>query len=508
MHTPLRSTLVALIVAGALVAQPLSALAFGGIGGQALADAPWPMRGHDVRHSHRSTYTGASSPSGKWTFPVTKQTGVYSSPAVGADGTVYFGGTDTYLYAVRADHRLKWKFPTASAIYSSPALGADGTVYVGSDDSKVYAVNADGVKKWSFLTGGGVRSSPAIGTDGTIYVGSYDGKVYALDPANGAKKWESVTGGAIFSSPAIATDGTIYVGSRDHNVYALNPSDGTKKWQHPTGDEIFSSPAVATDGTIYVGSLDHNVYALNPADGTEKWHYSTGGAVYSSPAIALDGTVYIGSLDFNVYALDPTDGAKKWEFTTGGEVRASALVGGDGTIYIGSTGYLTDATGHASWVSSTSYGKLYALGSDGVRGWEYSAGNSIRSSAALAADGSVYFGGDDAKLHVIVIKKATTLTASTRNTRVRKGRSVVIHGVLLPGRVGDRVSVQLRRPGSHTWRTVGTARVTAVSTLDGGGVLQRSIKLTRKGTNRLRLRFPGESTRFGSYSGVLSVRVR
>ena len=112
-------------------------------------------------------------------------------------------------------------------MYSSPAIGADGTVYVGSDDDKVYALDgATGAKKWEFETGGGVYSSPAIGADGTVYVGSDDNKVYALDGATGPRSGSSrpVTG---HSSPAIGADGTVYVGSADRKVYAL---EGASPW--------------------------------------------------------------------------------------------------------------------------------------------------------------------------------------------------------------------------------------------------------------------------------------
>ena len=69
-------------------------------------------------------------------------------------------------------------------MYSSPAIGSDGTVYVGSMDEKLYAINGkSGVKLWEFEMGdplGYVESSPAIGPDGTVYVGSYDNKLYAI----------------------------------------------------------------------------------------------------------------------------------------------------------------------------------------------------------------------------------------------------------------------------------------------------------------------------------------
>ena len=123
------------------------------------------------------------------------------------------------------------------AVHSSPAIGADGTVYVGSEDNKIYALDGKtGSKQWEFETGDRVESSPAIGADGTVYVGSYDNKIYALNP-DGTKQWEFETKGDVLSSPAIGADGTVYVGSYDNKIYALNP-DGTKQWEFETGDNV------------------------------------------------------------------------------------------------------------------------------------------------------------------------------------------------------------------------------------------------------------------------------
>ena len=73
-----------------------------------------------------------------------------------------------------------WEFETGVYVYSSPAIGSDGTVYVGSYDGKLYAINGkSGVKLWEFETGN-VDSSPAVGSDGTVYVGSNDNKLYAI----------------------------------------------------------------------------------------------------------------------------------------------------------------------------------------------------------------------------------------------------------------------------------------------------------------------------------------
>ncbi len=223
-----------------------------------LANTPWPMFHHDLKHTGQSPYLGAQ------------------------------------------DNNRKWSYTTGDAILSSPAIGSDGTIYVGSYDKKLYAINKDGTLKWSYATGSYIESSPAIGIDGTIYVGSYDHKLYAINP-DGTLKWSYTTGGYIYSSPAIGSDGTIYVGSDDHKLYAINP-DGTSKWSYTTGGYIESSPAIGSDGTIYVGSYNKNLYAINQ-NGTSKWSYTTGAIIISSPAIGSDGTIYVGSFDDKLYAI-------------------------------------------------------------------------------------------------------------------------------------------------------------------------------------------------------------
>ncbi|MCH2602369.1 MAG: PQQ-binding-like beta-propeller repeat protein, partial [Pedosphaera sp.] len=58
-----------------------------------------------------------------------------------------------------------WEFVTGRWVFSSPAIGSDGTVYVGSFDNKLYAINGQtGVKLWELETGNRVQSSPKIGS--------------------------------------------------------------------------------------------------------------------------------------------------------------------------------------------------------------------------------------------------------------------------------------------------------------------------------------------------------
>ena len=154
-----------------------------------------------------------------------------SSPAIGIDGTIYFGSLDHNLYAVLPGGELKWKFLTDGAILSSPAIDRDGTIYIGSGDGNVYAINDDGVgfpsEKWRFQIGDEIAgSSPSIGKNGTIYIGT-GGEFPRLIAITkeGLLKWCIDTENGIGSTPAIAEDGTIFVGSFDGKFYALENTE-------------------------------------------------------------------------------------------------------------------------------------------------------------------------------------------------------------------------------------------------------------------------------------------
>ncbi|KLO24248.1 hypothetical protein X275_00760 [Marinitoga sp. 1197] len=314
----------------------------------------------------------------KWKFKTEDR--VLSSPAIGADGTIYIGSYDNYLYAINPDGSLKWKYKTNGVVASSPTVGIDGSIYVGNSDGYIYAINYDGSLKWKFETNKNISTSPAIGIDGTIYVSSDDGYIYAIT-FDGFLKWKYLTYGYAESSPSIGYDGIIYVGSDDNYVYAINP-DGSLKWKYKTNGDVKSSPAIGKDGIIYVGSDDNYVYAINP-DGSLKWKYKTDGDVESSPAIGKDGAVFVGSLDNYVYAINP-DGSLKWKFRTADWVKSSPAIGADGTVFVGSL---------------DNY--VYAINPDGSLKWKFRTADWVKSSPAIGADGTIYIGSKDGHIYAI-----------------------------------------------------------------------------------------------------------
>jgi len=173
---------------------------------------------------------------------------VSSSPAIAEDGTIYAGsayevtrGRRKYYYgklnAVNPDGSIKWQyhFGINNNVYSSPAIGPDGTIYIGSYNytggriGNIYAINPDGSLKWHFKADTYVRTSSAVSSDGLVYIAD-DKSLYVIDfSGNVIDKinFTEVEGERrSLSSPLIAPDGTIYIGSSNGNLYAIRNSAG------------------------------------------------------------------------------------------------------------------------------------------------------------------------------------------------------------------------------------------------------------------------------------------
>ena len=389
---PRRLLLVVLLLAGAAP-------------GTATADvpteqgAPWPSMRHDrfntARSPIRAHYHQGDRP---WAFRTGK--GVFSTPIVDRDETVYAGSADSRFYAIHRGH-LKWRFKTGEIIDSAGVLGRGGTVTFGSGDEHVYRLRTkDGHELWRYRA----TRKPAqgqlvdwwegnvtMGPRGVLYAGNTGGAEYALNP-NGRLRWLHPTGNSVWSNAAIGRDGSVYFGSLDLNVYALD-SRGRLKWKRPTLGFVTSSPAIGPKGTVYIGSFDGQLHALDPKTGQDRWTYATSDHVYASPTLG-EGSVYVASADGSVYAFD-LRGNLRWRYDTGDTVRSSPVLGkaptGNGRIlYVGSAN-----------------GNLYALDvRTGRRRWSFDTTprdpvlkdrNDLNSSPALGRRG-VYIGGEHGRI--------------------------------------------------------------------------------------------------------------
>ena len=326
------------------------------------------------------------------------RTGVYDSP-----GPAQFTG-------------VKWSFKTGGPIVASPAI-ADGVVYIGSMDGYLYAIDeSTGKEKWKFKSSMPIASSPAV-ANGTLYFVSSRGSLAALDIATGKVKWVLPTEyerkfeaknlhgypsaaqtipdayDLFMSSPAVDS-GKVYFGSGDGNIYAADAETGVLQWKFPTYDVVHASPAVVNN-TVYVGSWDSYLYAIDATTGQQKWAFKTGEdntihnqvGFQSSPAV-VNGTVYVGCRDAHVYAVDAASGRKKWDYPTSKSWVIGTPAVRDGVVYVGTS----DSSRFMALDAST--GRLRA---------NFAAGSYMFSSAAIAGD-LLYVGDHNGKLYAVDAK--------------------------------------------------------------------------------------------------------
>lgn len=318
-----------------------------------------------------------------WEFEAEEE-GDVRSPLTVADGSVYAGTTNPYLYKMDAATGDEvWSHNVSDSLFSEPISHtvADGMVYITHED--MYALETETfTEQWRFNNNDFMGRSPPTVVGGSVYVGNGDDDLISVDATTGEKEWAFETDTDLHSSPTVA-DGTIYVGGEnlyaldippeddydykwkislpdhgdfsvalaDQTVYAVanagngqrclaaDASTGNSKWSFDPGTTttITTAPTVA-DRTVYVGAEDGNLYALDASTGAEEWAFETGAAVESSPAVA-DGTVYVGSNDGNLYAVDARTGEQKWQFAdadsdTGAPIKMPPTVVDD-TVYFG-----------------------------------------------------------------------------------------------------------------------------------------------------------------------------
>ncbi len=315
--------------------------------------------------------------------------------------------------------RLLWKFRTNGAVRSSPVI-ADGRIFVGSSDGYLYAIDpADGKQLWSVKLGKAIEAPPSV-AGGIVYIGDSDGVLHALDAASGRSRWTYRTDGEIFGAanfykPAGDKGARVIVGSYDNALHCVDASSGRGLWKYKTGNFINGSPAVAggiivfagcdaklhvvdENGKIrvtvktgsfaaaspalvgryaFVGNYTGRLLCIDTVAGKIAWEYGQGSeAFFSSPAIGSDRIV-VGSRDGNVHCVDRASGKRLWLFETGGEVDSSPVIC-DGKVVFGSGD-----------------GRLYVVRlADGEEIFSYELGEAITSSPAVA-DGKIVIGCDD-----------------------------------------------------------------------------------------------------------------
>lgn len=251
----------------------------------------------------------AVSPEGKIKWSLDTDGDADTGPVLAADGTIVFAA-GRMVYGVTPLAYVRWRFAAKRKVYTSPAIGAGGHVYFGSQDHHAYALTPEGGPLWSVDLGADVDGAPVVGDDGAVFFGTDAGEVVRVEPASGGVVWRAKLGGYVRGTLSVARGGDVLAG-----VYGpaprqvrLDAATGAVRWSFAvqgTGAREFGVHGGALEddaGRLLFGAQDDVVYALG-GDGTLAWRFTTGGDVDAPVTLVGDGAVVVGSDDGKVRLL-------------------------------------------------------------------------------------------------------------------------------------------------------------------------------------------------------------
>jgi outer membrane protein assembly factor BamB len=235
---------------------------------------------------------------------------IYGSPAFASTpvgNLVYLAGYNGKVFAYDAANigQQRWVYPLEGNL--DPIVSGitvfDNTLYFAGTDHYVYALNASfGTLKWKVPTEGEIWATPVVDNN-TVFISSFDKKVYALDAATGAQKWSApFKTGANNVATALVYDGIVYIGSLDNKLYALNETNGQEIWQHKGGNWFWARP-VELNGLIYAPCLDNNVYVLEAKTGKLVRTYDAQGQVAASPVV-IGSNLIVATQNTKLWSID------------------------------------------------------------------------------------------------------------------------------------------------------------------------------------------------------------
>jgi outer membrane protein assembly factor BamB len=259
--------------------------------------------GSDAKKFLALTPTGQT----KWSFDTDGDAD--TGAVIAGDGLVVFAA-GRMVYGVDAAGQARWRFAARRKVFTGPAIGTQGRIYFGSQDHHVYALAADGRPAWSLDLGVDIDGAPAIDDRGAVFVGTDGDEVVRVDADDGHVVWRAPLGGYVRGTLSIARNGDVLAGvygPRPRQV-RLRADDGAVRGElavQGTGAREFGVHGGAMEdaaGTLVFGAQDDALYAVD-ASSHLLWRFLTGGDVDAPATLLDDGTLIVGSDDGTVRAL-------------------------------------------------------------------------------------------------------------------------------------------------------------------------------------------------------------
>lgn len=370
------------------------------------ASNPWSLRRHNARRSGAAQVTGPETPRLKWTFEGAEH---FSSPVIGADGTIYLAAGGGTLYAFDPSGAKRWTHTLPGEGMVRLALGDDGALYTAQSNTLYALRSKQPTVRWRYQTNNFIRDL-TIGPDGTLYVASDE--LHAVDSEEGAPRWtasaERCEGfEALAASPAgvygmtglavcaFAPEGQFMwrkataAGARGFNtgltvgpqgdIYVNGETAAGANMALPTSplislrrdgsvnrmwDNYFASPpAIDSEGFLYVGWREIGdtvetesgvltaelgplmLLARSPSTG-DRWRQPLEGRLCSYPVLGGAGTLYVALCNGDIQSFGP-GGAPEWSVNIGASLDKGAWTDWDLALGKGSLYVSTADSLHA-----------------------------------------------------------------------------------------------------------------------------------------------------------------
>jgi outer membrane protein assembly factor BamB len=300
---------------------------------------------------------GSGPASTAWTFPTGNE--VLSNPGV-ANGVVYVGSRDNYLYAINAaTGKQIWK--TQQGWISAAPEVVHSMVCAATSEGEFSAIRAaTGEVAWQQQTDTAAAFKPNWAVNGnTVILPSATQPLTAYDVATGSQTATFGSAGQFAGGAITAANGVLYAIQASSALIAVRIATGTTLWERlvNSAESGFFTGVVVSDGAVYITDDNGMLYSLNAANGNSNWSYPAGGTEVSTPVTA-DGMVYVTDDSGTLHAIAAAGGKQVWTHhaISSGEI-GPAISGG--TLYV-STGEALQAldakTGDAVWSYSTPEG--------------------------------------------------------------------------------------------------------------------------------------------------------
>jgi hypothetical protein len=366
------------------------------------APGDWAMQGHDAQHTYRSNIIGPSAAKLKWSYTPDDTNAfedlLFNCPVFSKENTAYLALGQGTLVALKPDGSEVWRIKLGNSA-STPAIGADGTIYCTAqqysivnnqavlDFARVYAINPNRTVNWFYQSAGTTSHNSATGVtldaSGNLHCLLVTGELATLSPSGNLLQQGQLDSHLDYTAaPVIGPEGNTYLFSLSTSfytsLYAFDPT-GAALWETGasagTTEGILGGPTITADGRVYVPGL--SVSWFDP-DGNRTMLEA--GTMLSNLALAADGRVF--------FAGGPPTGLD-WVDSTGAiHAFAEAPTGGESSLIL-------DVAGKAYYVgkdsADTSARVVYCYSSAGALLWSQPVGTlNIFPGLALRDDGALF----------------------------------------------------------------------------------------------------------------------